>query len=104
MLQIAQRKQWIVYPKLKLFFGILLVGILLGICTHAFADGTDVLSGTTGDATSTIGNSGKKWLYLIEGVSALFAYIKTKNVFVLGGVAVVAIMVNIILHLAGSSS
>lgn len=104
MIQQKLLLQRMFHPKVKLVFGVILAGILLGLCTHAFADGTDVLSGTTGDATSTIGNSGKKWLYLIEGVSALFAYIKTKNVFVLGGVAVVAIMVNIILHLAGSGS
>lgn len=102
MSQLAKPKHWISHPKVKLIFGMIIVGILLGICTHAFADGTDVLAGTTGDATATIQNTGKKWLYLIEGITALGAYIKTKNIFVLGGVAVIAIFLNIVLKLAGS--
>lgn len=90
--------------RVQCIIGFILAVILLGLCFHVFADGTDVLQGTTHDATSTIQGSGKKWLYLIEGVTALGAYIKTKNIFVLGGVAVVAIFLNIVLKLAGSSS
>lgn len=95
-------QRWVSHPKVKLILGMILVGVLLGICTHAFAEGTDVLQGTTSDATTTMQGSGKKWLYLIEGVTALGAYIKTKNIFVLGGVAVIAIFLNIVLKLAGS--
>ncbi len=94
-------KNFINHPAFKVGLCILFAGILLGLCTHAFAE--DVLTGTTSDATTTLSGSGKKWLYLIEGVSALGAYIKSKNVFVLGGVVVVALMVNIILHLAGNN-
>lgn len=97
-------KRWVHHPALKITISILLLGSLLGVCFHALASGKDILSGTTADATTTIGSSGKKWLYLIEGISALFAYIKSKNVFVLGGVVVVAIFVNILLSLAGSTS
>ncbi len=97
-----QSYQWILQPKAKLVFGMLLAGVLLGLCFHAFA-GTDVLQGTTSDATTTMQGSGKKWLYLIEGVTALGAYIKSKNIFVLGGVAVIAIFLNIVLKLAGGS-
>ena len=86
----------------KLISKIILAGIFLLILNCGFAEGIDVLSGTTGDITATIGSSGKKWLYLMEGMASIFAYIKTKNVFVLGGIAVVAFMVNIILHLAGN--
>jgi hypothetical protein len=87
--------QIILSDKVQCILAVLLAGILLGLCFHVLADGTDVLQGTTRDATSTIQGSGKKWLY---------AYIKTKNIFVLGGVAVVAIFLNIVLKLAGSSS
>ena len=89
-------------PKFKLMVGILVAGILLGLSFHVLASGSDVLQGTTDDATTTIQNSGKKWLYLIEGITALGAYIKTKNIFVLGGVAVVALFLNIVLHLSGN--
>lgn len=69
---------------------------------HGWASGSDVLQGTTDDATTTIQHSGKKWVYLIEGITALGAYIKTKNIFVLGGVAVVAVFLNIVLRLASA--
>lgn len=68
---------------------------------HVFADGgTDVLAGTTADATMTMGASGKKWLYLIEGVSAIIAYRATKNIYVLGSVVGVALFANILLTMA----
>ena len=79
-----------------------LMGVLLGLSLHAYATGIDVLQGTTNDARATMQGSGKRWLYLIEGVTALGAYIKTKNIFVLGGVAVVALFLNIVLQLSGS--
>lgn len=39
--------------------------LLLTLCWHALADGTDILAGTNGDANTTLSNTGKKWLYLI---------------------------------------
>ena len=87
--------------KLKINFKIILSFCLLAFASFVYAEGIDVLSGTTSDITATIGSSGKKWLYIMEGIASIFAYIKTKNFFVLGGIAVVAFMVNIVLHLAG---
>ena len=101
-MQIKNNNKFFISQKFKLIMVVIITGILLGLSLHVFASGADVLQGTTDDATTTIQNSGKKWLYLIEGITALGAYIKTKNIFVLGGVAVVAIFLNIVLHLSGS--
>jgi hypothetical protein len=76
------------------------VGLLLLIpCAWAYA-GQDVLDGTLGDVSATIGGAGRKWMYVIEGVSALIAYRSTKNVYVLGSVIAVAIFINVLLAMA----
>lgn len=80
-----------------------LATILLAICGHAFADGSDLLSGTDQSAWATFQGTGKKYIYLGEGLLALFTYIKTKNVIALIGIVVVAIFINIILKMAGQS-
>ncbi len=74
------------------------------IAGHAWADnGTDLLQGTDQSAWATFDGTGKKYLYLVEGLVALFMYIKSKNVMVLTGIVVVAIFINVILHMAGQS-
>ncbi len=85
---------------LKLFISI----CLIGMSAHAFADdGSDLLQGTDSSAWATFNGTGKKYIYLGEGLLALFTYIKTKNVLALIGIVIVAIFINIILKMAGQS-
>lgn len=80
------------------------IGFIIWLCffmTHVFADsGMDMLAGTTGDVSATIGGTGRKWIYLIEGVSALMAYRATKNVYVLGSVIAVGIFLNVLIAMS----
>ena len=76
---------------------------LLGIATwslHAFADpNSDFLAGTDTGAWATLNGTGKKYVYLIEGIVGLGAYIKTKNLLALAGIVVVAVFINIIIKI-----
>lgn len=82
------------------FHWVLVLGLIL-ISGHVFAgSGTDILAGTTGDVSATIGGTGRKWIYMIEGVSALIAYRATKNVYLLGSVIAVAIFLNVLLAMS----
>jgi hypothetical protein len=92
------------YPESILFLKCVLVLILLFLNSHAFADsGSDLLQGTDQSAWATFEGTGKKYIYLGEGLLALFTYIKTKNVLTLIGIVVVAIFIDIILKMAGQS-
>ncbi len=92
------------HPHNQLLFRCLLAIFLLILNSHAFADDTsDLLQGTDQSAWTTFNGTGKKYLYLIEGLVALFMYIKSKNIMVLTGIVVVAIFINIILHMAGQT-
>lgn len=76
--------------------------ILLLFMNHAFAEsGADLLQGTDQSAWATFEGTGKKYIYLGEGLLALFTYIKTKNILTLIGIVIVAIFINIILKMAG---
>ncbi len=66
---------------------------------HVFA-ANDVLEGTMNDVNATLQGNGRKWLYVIEGISALIAYRSTKNVYVLGSVIAVAIFINVLVALS----
>lgn len=79
------------------------LGLLLGLCllsSHVHAADTDYLTGTTANATATLAGSGRKWIYLIEGIGALFAFRATKNIYVLGSVIAVAIFIDVLLVMA----
>ena len=87
--------------RLLMLLKLAIVFMLFMFIGHAFADGgTDVLAGTTSDVSATIGGTGRKWIYIIEGVSALIAYRATKNEYVLGSVIAVAIFLNVLLAMS----
>lgn len=67
---------------------------------HAFAD-TDLLAGSLGDMKATLGGSGRKVMYLIEGISALIGYRATKNIYILGSILAVALFINVLLAFVG---
>jgi len=83
---------WLVFRLMLCLGGLLWAG-------HALA-GSDVLEGTMSDVNATIQGNGRKWIYLIEGVSALIAYRSTKNIYVLGSVIAVAIFINVLLAMS----
>lgn len=66
---------------------------------YAYAD--DILKGTETTLVDTLNGTGKKYLYIAEGLISLLMYIKTKNIVVLIGIMVVAIFFNIMLKIAG---
>lgn len=75
---------------------------IAGITTQIFAAGggtEDLLAGTETAVMGTLQGTGKKYLYIAEGVASLLAYIQTKNVAVLVGIIIVAVFFNIILAL-----
>lgn len=82
----------------------LLLASLIGLWGSALADGTDILAGTDASLWETLNNTGKKYIYAIEGILGLAAYMKTKNLMVLTGIVAVSIFFNIILSIAGESA
>ncbi len=92
-------------PRSHLVLKLLIAICFIALSTHAFADsGTDLLQGTDSSAWDTFNGTGKKYIYLGEGLVAVFTYIKTKNVMALIGIVIVAIFINVILTMAGQSS
>ena len=84
---------------------VLLTLLLVGLCSHAFADdGKDLLAGTDTSLWATLNGSGKKYIYFIELIFAIAAYIKGKNLMVFSGVIAIAIFINVVLSIAGVSS
>lgn len=77
---------------------------LIGLCSSALADGTDILAGTDASLWETLTGTGKKYIYAIEGILGLAAYMKTKNLMVLTGIVAVSIFFNVILSIAGESA
>lgn len=78
---------------------LVLFGLMLS--ASAFADGTDILAGTSENLVNTIKGSGSIYLYLAEGIISLAAFIKTKNILVLSGIIVVSVFINVMLKVAG---
>ena len=70
---------------------------LVGLATQVFAAGTDLLAGTEQDLIETIKGTGKKYIYMAEGVIALVTYIATKNIFLFFGIVVISIFFNVFL-------
>jgi hypothetical protein len=81
---------------------ITLMSLLLLVATHAFA-ADDPLAGTDASLIATLGASGtgRKFIYLIEGVTAIATYIKTKNLMMFSGVVAIAVFMNILFKVAG---
>ena len=83
--------------------GVLLIGLMLFMSTTVFADdGKDIIGGLDKDLLTTLKGSGRYYLYLIEGVIGLGAYMKTKNLLFLSGILVVACFFNIVIKVAGA--
>ena len=90
-------------PKTQLLICCLVLICLFGLRGLALANGKDILEGTDANLIATLNGSGKKYLYITEGILSLAMYIKTKNLLVLFGIVVVAIFFNIILKVAGAA-
>lgn len=91
-------KKLVLHPQTKISIALFIGIIVFAGLVQTFA-GEDLLKDTTGDAVSTIKGSGTKWAYIGEGITALLAYIKTKNFAVLFGVVVVAVFINLLIKL-----
>jgi len=86
-------------PSTQRVLKVLIALCFIGITTHAFAD--DLLKGTETNLVDTLNGTGKKYLYIAEGLMSLLLYIKTKNVMLLVGILIVSIFFNIMLKMAG---
>ena len=87
--------------KVRQVLKVMAVLSLVGLATQVFAAGTDLLAGTEQDLIETIKGTGKKYIYMAEGVVALVSYIATKNVFLFFGIIIVAIFINVWLSFIG---
>ena len=90
-------------PVFRLAQNIILTVMLMVLWNQAFAAGEDPLSGTDASLIATLGSNGtgRKFIYLLEGVTAIATYIKTKNVMMFSGVVGIAIFLNILFKVAG---
>ena len=77
-----------------ILFGLFVCALLSG---HAFADDTDYLAGVGAGVKKTFGENSnfEHMLYLGEGIFAAIGYIKTKNVMLLTGVAILMIFTKV---------
>jgi hypothetical protein len=91
-------KKYLYSPKGISILKALVIMSLSMLASQVFA--TDLLKGTETALLDTLQNTGKKYIYLAEGITAIASYITTKNVLVLVGVVVVAIFLNIVISLA----
>ena len=78
----------------------LVIAITLFVARSAFGGGDDLLAGTETQLLATLSGTGKKYIYLAEGVLSIAAYIRTKNLLVLTGILIVALFLNIVLKFA----
>lgn len=80
---------------------ILYIGLMM-IWNQVFA-ADDPLLGTDASLIATLGTSGigRKFIYLIEGITAIATYIKTKNIMMFSGVVGIAVFLNILFKVAG---
>jgi|GEM_PF-2424296 len=88
-------------PKAQIAINLFITICLIGISSLALAAGDDILKGTDASLIATITGSGKRYIYITEGLVSLAMYIKTKNLLVLFGIIVVAVFFNIVLTVAG---
>jgi hypothetical protein len=102
--QTFNHKVWILLSSSQCQFLIrlMLMTSLMLLCRYAFA-GDDPLEGTDKSLVATLGSggTGRKFIYLIEGVTAVATYIKIKNVLMFSGVVAIAIFLNILFTVAG---
>jgi hypothetical protein len=80
-----------------------LAGLAINVCANtAPTTGTDLLKGTESDLLKTIGGTGKRYLYLAEGILATLTGILTRNWMALTGVIVIAVFVNVMLAMVNA--
>lgn len=92
-------------PKVITILRTVAVLSLVGFVTRVFATdavGTDLLSGTDDNLIATLKGTGKKYIYITEGIVALLTGIITRNWLVCTGVIIVAVFFNIMLKMAGT--
>jgi hypothetical protein len=90
--------------KTQILFCFVVLLCFLALKGYALASGgKDILEGTEGNIIATLNGSGKKYIYITEGILSLAVYIKTKNLLALFGIVVVAVFLEIILKVAGAS-
>lgn len=75
---------------------------LVCLITHSFAADvpTDLLAGTEKSLLMTIEGTGKKYMYMAEGIVAIVSYIASKNILVFFGIIVISIFFNVFLKFA----
>ncbi|UJD92292.1 type IV conjugative transfer system pilin TraA (plasmid) [Rahnella aquatilis] len=66
-------------------------------CSNAFAEGKDLMAPGKETVSATFGadSSIAKWIILAEVIVGIITYIKTKNMFMLFGIAVVIVFTTI---------
>lgn len=82
---------------------IIYVLISLLFCIHiAHAESSmDLFSGKDSVLLETLKGTGKKYIYLSEGLLSIATYIKSKNVMVLFGIVIVSFFFNALIQVAG---
>lgn len=83
-------------------FAWLALAVVLTALSMSNAHAVDLMAGGAGTVKDTFGGGStfSKWLILGEVIFGVFAYIKTKNLILLGGVAVVIAFTTIGFNLA----
>lgn len=95
-------KQFFYHPRTLPLMKILLFFSLVFLQEFAFAsDNLDQLSGTDASLKATLKGTGKTYIYIIEGLVAIFWYIKTRNLMHCTGIVAVSIFLDVIFHFAG---
>ena len=94
--------QFLSSTKCQFFLKVMLMTSIIFLWRQAFA-GDDPLEGTDKSLVATLGSNGtgRKFIYLVEGVVATATYIKTKNVLMFSGVVAIAVFLNILFKVAG---
>lgn len=80
--------------KKKLFLYYLIFFLNLMLISDFVYAAADLLAGATGEIHTTMAGTGKKVLLIIEGLSALIYFLKTKNVYVLFTVVIISFFIN----------
>lgn len=104
-LQMINEKVWNVLSskQFQFIYQLILMTTLMLVCRYAFATDDDPLAGTDKSLIATLGSNGtgRKFIYLVECIVSIAAYIKTKNLLMFGGVVGIAIFLNIMFTVAG---
>ncbi len=83
-------------PKAIFFIKMIVLGILLFWCGHAFADNADILQGTTGSAEATVKGSLLTYFYIAETIVAIVGYVVSRKPTVFLGIVILSLFVNVV--------